>query len=285
MSLLTVTYTGEPDVIYEFATDGERLLFGRDADQCQIVIWSAINGNDLSRVAGAIWRMEDELWVRNLSTRHDLYVESASRPAEPPLPPRRDDGVDRGPARAVPDQLSFLRAPGGCELLVRQVHSPRDATLPDGDEAQTVRLPPVPAQLRPVARALCAPLFGGSQLPATYAQIAADTGTNSLKRTRILVGQLCALYAQHAPTLAARVDQRLRHEAAQLGLAASARSLGGIWVFDVEDESDDGAESAEQARRRALSLPDYYEVAHLLVRHRLVLAPGDEPLATGAAGV
>src|SRR5664279_1257267 len=52
---------------------GKGRLFGRD-DGCDIVIWSAINGTDLSRVAGRIWRMEGELWVRNLSSRHELQV-------------------------------------------------------------------------------------------------------------------------------------------------------------------------------------------------------------------
>lgn len=42
-SLLCVTYTGEPDVVYEFAADDERLTFGRDDESCEIVIWSAIN--------------------------------------------------------------------------------------------------------------------------------------------------------------------------------------------------------------------------------------------------
>src|SRR5688572_9881175 len=98
-ALLTVVYTGEPDEVFEFPDDGGRgRTFGRD-DGCDIVIWSALNGARLSRVAGRIWRMESELWLRNLSTYHELYVEVPGRPAEPPLPPRYEDPLDPGPAR------------------------------------------------------------------------------------------------------------------------------------------------------------------------------------------
>lgn len=265
--LLTVTYTAEPDTLYAFSDDGERRLFGRDDTRCQIVIWSAINGHELSRVAGVIWRMDDELWVRNLSTRHELYLQAASKPAEPPLPPRVEGGVDRGPARSIPPGLTFMRAPGGCELLVRQIHS--IIAIPSLDEADgaTFRAPPVPAHLRAVAAALCEPLLRGSQLPATHAQVTERAATGSLRRTRNLVAALCALYADEVPLLRSRVAERLRRESEQLGIGVPPKlRAGGVWTYDQEpDDADD-----ESARRRALALPDYFEVAHLLVRRHLV---------------
>jgi hypothetical protein len=272
MPLLTATYTAEPDILYEFGENGARKVFGRDDTTCDIVIWSAINGQELSRVAGAIWRMDDELWVRNLSTRHELYLEVAGRPAEPALPPRRDDGTDRGPARSIPTELTFLRAPGGCELLVRQV---RDADLPDlgdpDDAKATFRAPPVPAELRAVAAALCEPLLLGSQVPATHAQVHARVtervDDRSSKRTRNLVTKLCTLYADEVPTLRDRVAERVRREQQQLGVA-NPRLEAGIWTFDAAPpEHRPGDDST---RRRELALPDYFEIAHLLVRRRLI---------------
>ena len=43
----------------------------------------------------------------------------------------------------------------------------------------------------------------------------------------------------------------------------------GIRVFTPTPESTDDLEAS---RRRALALPDYYEVAHLLVRRRTITA-------------
>jgi hypothetical protein len=267
--LLTVTYTGEPEILYEFGENGTRKVFGRDDATCDIVIWSAINGQELSRVAGVIWRMDDELWVRNLSTRHELYLEVAGKPAEPGLPPRSDDGTDRGPARSIPTELAFLRAPGGCELLVRQV---RDADLPDlgdpDDARATFRAPPVPAQLRIIATALCEPLLLGSQVPATHAQVTKRAVTGSPKRTRNLVTKLCTLYADEVPTLRDRVAERVRREEQQLGVGNDPRRKGSIVTFDAA--SPGRRPEDESTRRRELALPDYFEVAHLLVRRRLI---------------
>jgi hypothetical protein len=266
--ILSVTYTGEPDVAYEFVSDGQRMYFGRDEDQCEIVIWSAINGRELSRVAGCVWRMDDELWVRNLSMRHELYLQMLGRPAEQPLPPRRDDGVDRGPARAIPGTRAFLRAPGGCELAVRQLGVTFAATLTGSDDdLTTVRVPAVPAELRLVAAALCEPLLDGRQLPGSYAQIARRTASPSVKRIRTQVGQLCALYAAEVPALAVRVGKRIQREMDELGLSSDRRLQGGIWIFDR-----DAAMHRERAetQRSALALPDYFEIAHLLVRRQLI---------------
>ena len=279
--LLTVVYTGEPDVVYEYRQDGERRSFGRD-DDCEIVIWSAVNGNRLSAVAGLIWRMDDELWLRNLSTAHDLFVEVAGLPPEPPLPPRRDES-DRGSARSIPGELAYVRGPDGCELRVRQLRPPRVTDHP-AVVGQTARVPVVPVELKPVALALCEPLFHGSQLPASYAQIGVRTGISSRKAVRNLVERLTALYLSELPALEGLVDARLQREADQLGLNAVPRVHRGVVRFDPPDA--ELVDPAELERRSALAMPTYYEVAHLLVRHHLVneaelaeLNPSAEPAA------
>jgi hypothetical protein len=278
--ILTVAYTGEPDEIYEFAEDGQARTFGRDDARCDIVIWSAINGNELSRVAGRIWRMDSELWLRNLSTRHELHVSTPGWPAEPPLPPRREDGLYPGPARSIPAELAFVRAPGGCELLVRQVRSRAAALLAQADWGDiTFRVPSVPRELRSVAIALCAPLLSGGQLPAAYSEITRLAATGSLKRTRTMVADLCQLYMSEVPHLRDRILERRRREENELGLPADARLHRGVWRFD--QTSQPSAEAEDVRRRRALALPDYYEVAYILVRRRLVTV---DDLATLSAG-
>lgn len=266
--LLTVSVSDEPDEVYDFPHEGMSRLFGRDDSSCEIVIWSALRGTELSRVAGRIWRMDGELWVRNLSTRHELYLSRPGMPAEPPLPPRWDDGVDPGPARSVPAPVAYLLAPGGCDLVLRQ--RPGPATLPTPSGELTARVPPIPPQLRTVAVALCEPLLSGGLLPAAYSEITARAGTGSVKRTRTLVGQLCALYLTEVPHLQERWEKRVRQEEAELELPAGLRLRRGIWVLPDDVEPERHPEDLELRRRRALALPDYFEVAHLLVRRRLV---------------
>lgn len=270
--LLTAAYTAEPDVVHSFSTEGAGLHFGRDDTACQIAIWSAINGSELSRVAGFIWRMDGELWVRNLSSRHGLEIEVPHRPRESALPPRRDDGVDRGPARSLPAPVTYLRAPGGCELLVRQYGTsvgPPQPPTSNGEE--TTRLAPLPDDLRATAAALCEPLLGGGQLPASYGQIEERTGAGSIKRVRNQVSRLCNLYADEVPTLRARVGRRMERELHDLGIDGDPQLRSGVWTFPTADADEP---TAELVRRRALALPDYYEIAHLLVRHGLV-TPAD----------
>jgi len=265
--VLTVAYTGEPDELFEFDEEGKGRLFGRDDAACDIVIWSAINGTELSRVAGRIWRTEGELWLRNLSTRHDLHLSQPGLPEEAPLPPRRDDGRDPGPARSIPGDVAYVRGPGGCELVVHQRRASFETDRRD-DADMTSHVPPVPEHLRAVAAALCAPLLSGSQLPAAYSEIMKNADTGSLKRTRTLVAELCAPYVAEVPHLRERIIARQEREERELELPAEARLRGGVWTY--EQTEDRSAEPEEIRRRRALALPDYYEVAHLLVRRRLV---------------
>jgi hypothetical protein len=63
-------------------------------------------------------------------------------------------------------------------------------------------------------------------------------------------------------------------------LPADARLHRGVWRFD--QTSQPSAEAEDVRRRRALALPDYYEVAHMLVRRRLVTVDDLATLSVGA---
>jgi hypothetical protein len=269
--LLTVAYTGELDVVYELREQHQVLTFGRDETRCNIVIWSAINGSDLSRVAGQIWRMGDELWFRNLSTRHELYLEVPGHPSIDPLPPRTPSGADPGWARSIPAPLAYIQAPGGCELEVRQQ---RDAAAPASDldvaGTDTVRAPEVPERLLPIAAALCEPLFSGGRLPATYSEISRRIGEASIKRVRNLVGELRDLYVREIPQLWEKVRERQRREDAELRVRGVPTLHHGVWVYPTPDDRPSDVPDGPAAP--AMALPDYYEVAYLLVRRRLITA-------------
>ncbi|WP_432838769.1 FHA domain-containing protein [Dactylosporangium sp. CA-092794] len=268
--LLTVVYVGQPDEVFEFRREHQRMSFGRD-DGCDIVIWSALNGAELSRVAGYIWRMEGELWLRNVSSAHDMWVEEPGTAPEL-LRTRRAEGWDPGAARSIGATLANVKAPGGCELLIRQTAGGVAARDPDeaGDLA-TVRMPPVPERLRPVAAALCEPLLDGGQLPATYREVSLRLGTHTQKQVRTLVAELCQRYEREVPLLHERVSERRRREERELALTGTAQLRRGVWTFDP-DTAKEPEEEQEVRRRRALALPDYYEVAHLLVRRRMITA-------------
>jgi hypothetical protein len=277
-SIGTVVYVGEPDVVHELVPGRRECVFGRDPDSCDAVVWSALNDPSLSRRAGRIWAMDGQLWLRNLSLSHDLLVQVPGRPPEPYLPPRTD-AEDPGPARSLPRDVCLVIGPGGCELVVRHTMAAGYRALhevTDSELERTMQLPAVPLHLGPVAAALCAPLLAGGRLPATYAQIAAALGVDSHKRVRLQVAELCALYAEADPDLVehtrARRDREERLVSA-LSSYTARRSPGGVWRFD-ERFDDGGAE--EERRRRALALPDYFEVAHLLVRRGLVRDPQAE---------
>jgi hypothetical protein len=270
-SRMTVSYTGDSDEAFEFQHDGQGILFGRDDVHCDIVIWSAINGRELSRVAGRIWRMHDELWLRNLSTRHELYLDVPDRPAAPPLPPRRNTRDDPGAAVSIPAPLAYVRGPAGCELLVRQsadrsVAPPQRLRGPD-----TVQVPPLPNELKAVAAALCEPLLRGGTMPAPYSEIARRTGLPNGKRMRTLVAKLCQPYLDEIPQARQRIAERRQREQADLELNADRTLRHGIWAFEMSDSAP-APEPTDPAHRPVLALPDYVEVAHLLVRRRIVTA-------------
>jgi hypothetical protein len=127
---------------------------------------------------------------------------------------------------------------------------------------------PVPAELRPVAAALCEPLLDGGRLPAAYSEIVRRLGRPTPKQVRTLIERLCQTYEEQVPELAARAAERRRRQDAELAVGADPVLRNGVWVFPVVAQPPD--EASQRIRRKALALPDYYEVAHLLVRRRLI---------------
>jgi hypothetical protein len=136
------------------------------------------------------------------------------------------------------------------------------------DDRPTTSIPPVPPDLRPVAAALCEPLIRGRRLPASYEEMHRRLPGRSRNQIRDHVRRLCDLYLTELPELRDRVEDRRRLEERELGLPAAPTVVHkGIRLFAPAPEAD---EDSEIRRRRELTLPDYYEVAHLLVRRRTV---------------
>jgi len=267
--LLAVHYLHESDVVLRLEAEGDAVTFGRD-DECDLVIFSAINGTALSRIAGRIWRMEGELWLRNLSSKHELWLEIPGRPPMPPLPPRNLAYQDPGAALSIPGELAYVHGPDGCVLVVTQ-HRTRPTSPAASGGASTLSTPEVPDDLKPIAAALCEPLLDGHRLPASYEQVQRRVGLVSRRRVRDQVTRLCALYQAEVPELRERFEARRAVEERELGATARPIAVrGGITIFAANEHHGDAAPETE--RRRALALPDYYEVAHLLVRRELVTA-------------
>jgi hypothetical protein len=268
-TLLTATYTGEPDEIFEFHTDGQSRLFGRDDQQCDIVIWSAINGIDLSRIAGRLWRMEGQLWVRNLSTRHELEVVAPGEQLSGPLPPRRQDGIDPGAARSLPVPAAAVRGPGGCEIAISQQAVPLALVAPSNELDGTVKVPPVPEDLRPVALALCRPILQGGWLPATYSEIVKEVEDLTVKQARLRVERLCEIYVRAVPSLMVHFERRRQRLEQELAFDGRIEHRAGGLRHLVRPIGVD-------VGRNQPGPPTYFDVAHLLVRRRLIaLDPSD----------
>jgi len=264
MSRLTILTVSRPDhsEIFEFRRERQRMTFGRD-DQCDIVI--PTEGIDLSRLAGEVWREDDELWLRNLSYSHELWLDVPGQPPGEPMGIRH--GHHPGFARAVGAELAYVRGPRGCLLICQQTWPATDPAA-DRTAATTLRVSPVPADLRPVAAALCEPLLDGGRLPAAYSEIVRRLAGPRLKQVRLLVDRLCRHYEDEVPELAARAAERRRRQEAELAVGTEPVLRNGVWVFPAMAQPPD--EEAQRVRRKALALPDYYEVAHLLVRRRLI---------------
>jgi hypothetical protein len=269
--LFTVTNRVDPhdrrqDELFEFGTDGQSRTFGRDHEASDIVIWPAHNGTSLARRAGEIWRWGDELWIRNLATGHELDISTPGNPPEQPLRRRRDHTA-RGAACSVPAPFAIVTAPDGCFLEIRQDQiSYGDEPLNYGLPEPTVAVvPEVPDEYRRLAAALCEPLLRGGRLPAAYAEVMARLKLPSLRALRRDVEALCEHYTGASAQLARRVEQRRRRQEATLGGVPDPVRHGAIYKFDAPDAADD-------SRARSLALPDYYEVAILLVRHYRITA-------------
>ncbi len=180
--------------------DGSWGRFGRDDLRCQIPVWEQVRGTSLSRVAGELWCAQGELWVRNVSTNHELtVVGSVGRPQT--LPPRRPD--ERGWACTVPGRSAEISAPSTGEwvILARQVEPDLDGPGDAGGEPEaeamtgpsTLAMALLPPALRPVAVELCAPMVLAGDPPATYDEIAARLDV-SKRQARRYVDKLCDFY-------------------------------------------------------------------------------------------
>lgn len=269
---IEVLNVSEPDQITYFEKDGNSAFFGRDDDLCDIVIWSALNDRNLSRVAGRLWRMDGQLWLRNLSLRHELVVCVPGSVMSPPLAPRLGP-ADPGEARCLATGTSVILGPGGCELVVTQ-SSPRVASsdrgrfwdLAGSGAERTIDLPDIPARVRQVALALCEPLLLGAPMPATYRQIALRLGISSVKRVRTLVAELCLVYADAATASYLNGGVPRTERRAPEAETRPVQLTRGVWRFLSETPPQDDA----RPRAHELVLPDYLAVAQMLVRRGLV---------------
>lgn len=202
--------TACPDDVFEVAYCNERYRFGegawgrfgRDDSVCEITVWNEIRDVSLSRVAGEVWCVDGQLWVRNLSASHELVIGGGGRPQW--LGPR-EQGT-RGAACSIPSHRAVITAPstGSWALTVASL-LPADTgvptggtTPPPGHGPTTVRVEPVPDRFASIASALCAPLLSGRDVPATYDEVAQNLGI-SQRQARRYVEQLCDHYRSSLP--------------------------------------------------------------------------------------
>src|SRR6478752_5380594 len=102
--LFKVSY-GDEDYLF---ADGDRRRFGRDDEACAIPIWEEIRRTAVSKVAGELWCMDNEMWLRNVSTAHELEVAGPDGP---------------GAARSIPVPTARISAPstGTWQLTVERL--------------------------------------------------------------------------------------------------------------------------------------------------------------------
>lgn len=204
---VTTAEDGEagPDDLFEVAYCDERYRFaegawgrfGRDDATCEITIWNEIRDVSLSRVAGELWCTAGELWVRNLSSSHELVVRGSGRPQ---WLGRREPGQP-GPACSIPaGALVAAPSTGSWTLEVRRLGSAAGfgSAPADDDPGATVRVDAIPWRLVTVAEALCAPLLGDGDAPATYDEIAQELGITR-RQARRYVEQLVDHYRSLLP--------------------------------------------------------------------------------------
>ncbi len=256
--MATVTYAEETYDLRE----GDRRRFGRDDAQVEIPIWSAIHTNRLSRVAGELWCQDGQVWLRNLSTAHELELVLAWGPPLEPLP-RRDPG-EPGRACDVPGPEAWVRGPDGLDLHVRQRRTSGTSSERGAQRSATRAAPPVPDELRPVAAALCEPLLLGGPTPATYTLVAQRLGLTR-KGAILRVEKLLAHYEEHLPGVQGRARERALRTEPQL--------VDGRWLLPDDTEPVRGGGPVE--------LPLYHELGVLLVRRRLVVPADLELLPAG----
>lgn len=175
---------------YSFG-EGVWATFGRDDDLCAIPVWECLLGQELSRVAGVLWCVDTDLWVRNLSTSHELIVHAGAIPTH--LPPR---SRGRGAACSL-GSGGLITAPSTGSWVIEANRVPE----PDTDDglrgqslpASTLTLVRPPDALLLTAVAMCSPLLQRGSRPATYAEIAQLTGTKP-RTARDRVDRLLSYY-------------------------------------------------------------------------------------------
>jgi hypothetical protein len=195
--LFKVSY-GDEDYLFG---DGDRRQFGRDDDACAIPIWEEIRRTAVSKVAGELWCMDNEMWLRNVSTAHELEVAGPDGPPQY-LPVRRPD--ERGAARSIPVPTARISAPstGTWHLTVERLGSDHQvgAAEPAQPNTLTTRLGPVPPLLRAVAAALCQPVLTLNRPPASYDEVAKALGITP-RQARRRIEELVNHYRAQLPEL------------------------------------------------------------------------------------
>jgi hypothetical protein len=195
--LFKVSY-GDEDYLFG---DGDRRRFGRDDDACAIPIWEEIRRTAVSKVAGELWCMDNEMWLRNVSTAHELEVAGPDGPPQY-LPVRRPD--ERGAARSIPVPTARISAPstGTWYLTVERLGSAQQVGAADPAQPNTLttRLGPVPPPLRAVAAALCQPVLTLNRPPASYDEVARALGITP-RQARRRIEELVNHYRAQLPEL------------------------------------------------------------------------------------
>lgn len=186
------------DEVHLFS-DGTRMRFGRDDAVCEIPVWEQIRSTTMSAVAGELWCANGQMWVRNLSSAHELVVAGGGAPPQT-LPARRPH--EPGHARSVPAPTGELSAPstGTWRLVVEPAGAVRRDGVPTATVSGTVRITDVPDDMRATANALCEPLIAGAPLPASHAEVAQALGTTE-RAGRRRVEALCEHYREQVEFL------------------------------------------------------------------------------------
>jgi len=196
--LFKVSY-GDEDYLFG---DGDRRRFGRDDEACAIPIWEEILRTAVSAVAGELWCMDNEMWLRNVSTAHELEVAGPDGPPQY-LPVRRPD--ERGAARSIPVPTARVSAPstGSWFLTIEQLRPVLQVGAteqPSQPHTLTTRLGPVPPQLQAVAAALCQPMLTLNRSPASYDEVAKALGITP-RQARRRIEELVNHYRAQLPEL------------------------------------------------------------------------------------
>ncbi len=181
--------------------DGDRRRFGRDDEACAIPIWEEIRRTAVSKVVGELWCMDNEMWLRNVSTAHELEVAGPDGPPQY-LPVRRPD--ERGAARSIPVPTARISAPstGTWYLTVERLAPGIQVGAADqpSQNTLTTRLGPVPPPLRAVAAALCQPVLTLNRPPASYDEVAKALGITP-RQARRRIEELVNHYRAQLPEL------------------------------------------------------------------------------------